>query len=167
MNSFSQPVEHVISSICTNELRICLAMWLQLVANHEKFPARKGNWWESQERLWSRQCTRGLWFSFSPFCLILLASSFLCCAFPGMYIPQQMLGASCRSCSLSSASCSTVTQHQAWGIFLELLRIKFPQFQRLVQALLTLLSLPKQEMEGEPCNLTWTVYWSYCLRVCC
>lgn len=155
MNSFSQPVEHVISSICTNELRICFAMWLQLVTKHEKFPARKET--SEKVRKGSTQEVSGFPCSLSATNLIVSASSFSCCAFHEIHVPQWILGASCRTCHVSSVSLSAFTQHQVWVTFLDLVRTKFAWFQRLVQVLFTLPSLPKEE-EPEPCNHTWPVY---------
>ena len=96
--------------------------------------------------------------SLSATYLILPASSFLRCAFHGIHVPQQMLGASCRTCSVTSASRSAFTQHWVWVTFPDLVRIKFAQLQRSAQVLLTHPSLPKREMEAEPCNHTWPVY---------
>lgn len=61
-------------------------------------------------------------------------------------------------CSVSSDSHSAFTQPQVWVIFPDVVRIKFVQLQRLAQVLLTHPSLPKQEMEAEPCNHIWPVY---------
>lgn len=63
--------------------------------------------------------------------LILPASSFLCCAFHGVRVPQQVLRATRRTCSLSSASRSGFTQHRVWVTFPDPVRIKFAQSQRL------------------------------------
>lgn len=106
----------------------------------------------------SAQGASGFPCSLSATGLILPAASFLCCAFHGIHVPQQMLGASCRTCSVSSASCSAFTWHQVWVTFPNPVRIKFAQLQKLAGALLTHPSLSKQEMEAEPCNHTWPVY---------
>lgn len=132
VNSFSRPMEHVISSICTNELRICFAMWLQLVTKHENLPARKGNWWETQEGLWSGQCTGHLWFSSLPFCYVPHSAYILICV---LYFPQ---GTS------SSADVGTILQGMlCFQCFMfcfhtALIYVTFPDPWRLAQVLLTL-----------------------------
>lgn len=96
--------------------------------------------------------------SLSAMYLILPASSFFCSAFHGIHVPQWMLGASCRTCCVASASRSASTRYRVWVTFPNPVRIKFAPLQSLARVPIPHPSLPKQETEAEPCHHTWPVY---------